>query len=426
MLGNSIAMYNPPLALPRNSRCWISSRGGRLVAGFPVGSSIDNNFCYGGVAGHAARALLRGARSDKEGVDGERDRSHSRRYNKIRYVNLFPRPIQKPHPPIWIPGGGSMETSIATAANAYQYSYLSFFGYRHGRHVTDGYWHIAGPLPARKAIPTAWASRRFSPWPRARAAEREYGPHVDYFFNRCLHVFGGFAEAPGYRTLDSIKSGFLGQIGKQSTGFDAGGKKTWKDLVDQGYIIAGSPKTTRDRLTEAVKTLRCGHLMCLMQSVDAGAPGAQEHRTVRARGDAAHAWAVERIRRSMVAASAARRRARPPRRSRAGDGSPRGIQVKAIERIGGGRFSAEVYSFGSGEPLLFIHGAGGLFGSEAFLEDLGRDFRVTAPHLPGSDIASGNYDAVIVSHRSFEFRPVSDQLFNAAQAGRPPSKDSKS
>ena len=27
-------------------------------------------------------------------------------------------------------------------------------------------------------------------------------------------------------------------------------------------------------------------------------------------------------------------------------------------------------------------------------------------------IASGNYDAVIVSHRSFEFLPVSDRLFN--------------
>jgi len=27
-------------------------------------------------------------------------------------------------------------------------------------------------------------------------------------------------------------------------------------------------------------------------------------------------------------------------------------------------------------------------------------------------IATGNYDAVIVSHRSFEFLPVSDQYFN--------------
>ncbi len=27
-------------------------------------------------------------------------------------------------------------------------------------------------------------------------------------------------------------------------------------------------------------------------------------------------------------------------------------------------------------------------------------------------IATGNYDAVIVSHRSFEFLPVSDEYFN--------------
>ena len=28
------------------------------------------------------------------------------RFNRRRYVNLWPRPMQQPHPPIWIPGGG--------------------------------------------------------------------------------------------------------------------------------------------------------------------------------------------------------------------------------------------------------------------------------------------------------------------------------
>lgn len=32
------------------------------------------------------------------------------RYSKIRYVNLWPRPLQQPHPPVWVPGGGSIET----------------------------------------------------------------------------------------------------------------------------------------------------------------------------------------------------------------------------------------------------------------------------------------------------------------------------
>ena len=39
----------------------------------------------------------------------------------------------------------------------------------------------------------------------------------------------------------------------------------WKDFIEQGFIIAGSPKTVRERLREAMKTLNCGHLMILMQ-----------------------------------------------------------------------------------------------------------------------------------------------------------------
>ena len=38
----------------------------------------------------------------------------------------------------------------------------------------------------------------------------------------------------------------------------------WKDYVEQGHIIAGSPATVRERLTEAIKLLLVGHLMCLL------------------------------------------------------------------------------------------------------------------------------------------------------------------
>ena len=34
-------------AWPKSSPCWTASRGGRLVAGFPVGTSMDTNYCYG-------------------------------------------------------------------------------------------------------------------------------------------------------------------------------------------------------------------------------------------------------------------------------------------------------------------------------------------------------------------------------------------
>ena len=94
-------------------------------------------------------------------------------------------------------------------------------------------------------------------------AENDYAPHMDYFYNRCLHVYNGFADAPGYRTVSTIRAGVLGQVGEHAALRREG--LTWKDFLDQGYVIAGSPKTVRERLREAMKTLNCGHLMILQQ-----------------------------------------------------------------------------------------------------------------------------------------------------------------
>ena len=94
-------------------------------------------------------------------------------------------------------------------------------------------------------------------------AEKDYAPHMDYFYNRCLHVYQGFADAPGYRTVKTIKAGMLGQVGERAAMRREGLK--WKDFIDEGYVIAGSPKTVRERLREAMKQLHGGHLMMLMQ-----------------------------------------------------------------------------------------------------------------------------------------------------------------
>jgi alkanesulfonate monooxygenase SsuD/methylene tetrahydromethanopterin reductase-like flavin-dependent oxidoreductase (luciferase family) len=87
-------------------------------------------------------------------------------------------------------------------------------------------------------------------------AERDFAPHADYFYNRCLHIPPTFADAPGYRSLNSIRAAM-------KAGLPAALKPhyKWKDLIDQGIIIAGSPKTVRERLREAMTSLNCGHLI---------------------------------------------------------------------------------------------------------------------------------------------------------------------
>ena len=63
--------------------------------------------------------------------------------------------------------------------------------------------------------------------------------------------------------------------------------------------------------------------------------------------------------------------------------------MKELRRIAGGKFTVEVNMFGTGEPLLFLHGAGGLLGVDPFLDDLGHSFKVIAPHLPGYGESTG-------------------------------------
>jgi len=91
-------------------------------------------------------------------------------------------------------------------------------------------------------------------------AERVYVPHVSYFFNRCLHVFPGFADAPGYRTIKTIQAEFLNQLTRPQLGLAA--SLSGGELIERGYIVAGSPETVRQRMEELIKTLRVGNIIC--------------------------------------------------------------------------------------------------------------------------------------------------------------------
>ena len=183
------------------------------------------------------------------------------KYNKARYVNIWPRPIQKPHPPIWIPGGGSVETWDFCADNAYNYSYLSFNGYVRGEALMQGFWNRLGELGVE-----------FNPFQGAFAqqiivaetddqAQQLYEEHVQYFFDKCLHVHPGFADAPGYRTENTIRVG-LRAGGAQGLGIAH--TLSWDDWVREGYIVAGSPDSVTEQLETLANKLQVGHLVCLL------------------------------------------------------------------------------------------------------------------------------------------------------------------
>src|SRR3954447_25891513 len=47
LLGDSIALYNPPTRVAEEIAMLDCISRGRIIAGFPVGTSMDTNYCYG-------------------------------------------------------------------------------------------------------------------------------------------------------------------------------------------------------------------------------------------------------------------------------------------------------------------------------------------------------------------------------------------
>ncbi len=264
VLGNSLALYNPPTRVAEEFAMLDCVSGGRLVAGFPVGTSMDTTFCYGQTPAdlrdkyQEAHDLVMQAWTRPEVF------AFNGKYTQLRYVNIWPRPIQQPHPPVWVPGGGSVETWEWVASHNYMYCYLSYFGHQRGLHVMKGYWDEV-ERQGKEPNPYRAGFLQFVAVSETDAqAEKDYAEHAEYFYNRCLHVYPGFADAPGYRTMRTVKAGLLSQFERGTAQAVSGGLK-WKDMVENGYILAGSPESVSQQLEEAAKALRVGHMMVLLQ-----------------------------------------------------------------------------------------------------------------------------------------------------------------
>lgn len=266
VLGNSIALYNPPVRVAEEFAMLDCISGGRLVAGFPVGTSMDTNYCYGQIPAltrekyNEAHDLILRAWTEPDPF------AFNGRYTQLRYVNIWPRPLQQPRPPIHIPGGGSVETYDFCIDHTYSYSYLSFSGYIRAKALMQGYWDRVTERNAPDTSPyRAGFAQTICVAETDEEAERLYAEHVLYFYNRCLHVFPGFADAPGYRTIKTIQSGALSQYAPARGGYAA---LTWKDLIEGGHVIAGSPETVRQRMEDLIRGLHVGNIFCLMHVGD--------------------------------------------------------------------------------------------------------------------------------------------------------------
>jgi alkanesulfonate monooxygenase SsuD/methylene tetrahydromethanopterin reductase-like flavin-dependent oxidoreductase (luciferase family) len=264
IIGDSLALYNPPVRVAEEMAYLDCLSGGRVIAGMVFGTPMDTAFTYGVSPAelrerfHEARELIIRAWTEPDVF------AFNGKYTQLRYVNTLPRPIQQ-CPPIWVPGSGSLETWDLVLDEGYCYGYLSFFGLANARPIVKGFWERVAergiePNPNRMAF-----TQIICVADSDDEAEREYEEAVKYFFTRQkapLH----YAAPPGYMTIASQREALRRERGvsAEDRRRAASGEMGFWEYDEQGFIVAGTPERVRQRLTELATELRVGQLITCM------------------------------------------------------------------------------------------------------------------------------------------------------------------
>jgi alkanesulfonate monooxygenase SsuD/methylene tetrahydromethanopterin reductase-like flavin-dependent oxidoreductase (luciferase family) len=267
VLGNSLALYNPPMRVAEEMAMLDCISGGRLIAGFPVGSPMDTCYAYGQNPSKLRDHYLEAHDLIVKAWTTEKPFAFNGRFIQQRYVNPLPRPVQKPHPPIWVPGSGSVETWRWCAEREYVYCYLSYFGYKLGQTLMDGFWKEMARL-GKDRNPYRAGFLQFVGVAESREeAMKLYAEPAEYFYDKSLHIDPRFVTPPGYATEDTQRSGLRSQVSMASTSKAvryAERARVMSDIVDKGYIIIGSPDEVAEQLKAVATELNVGHMLFLL------------------------------------------------------------------------------------------------------------------------------------------------------------------
>jgi alkanesulfonate monooxygenase SsuD/methylene tetrahydromethanopterin reductase-like flavin-dependent oxidoreductase (luciferase family) len=262
-MGATLPTTIPPIRVAEEYGMLDCISGGRLVAGMPLGTPMDVNMNYG-ITPIEQRERYREAHDLIIKAWTARDIfAWNGKYFQLGMVNLWPRPIQQPYPPVWVPGSGSTSTFHFAVDHDYCYCFLSYFGNKvASRSVLDGYWGVVSQKGADLNPYRMGFLQLVCVADTDAEAERLYAQHVEYFYHKLLHIPLEWFGPPGHQDYRSLSNALRNP--KVAEAFATLKDKRYAEFVRDQYVIAGSPATVRDQLSEAVKSLRIGNLMVLL------------------------------------------------------------------------------------------------------------------------------------------------------------------
>jgi len=267
VMGASLALYNPPTRVAEEFAMLDTISGGRLIAGFPVGTPMDTSYVYGGNPStlrqryYEAHELIIQAWTRDDAPF-----AFNGRFNQQRYVNCWPRPLQRPHPPVWVPGGGSVETWAWCGEQDYVYSYVSYYGHVAAENTMNGYWAEMARQNIDRNPFRAGFLQFIGVAETMDEAVRLYKEPAEFFYTNCLHVDTKWVAPPGYVTEGTQRAKMTSQV---QAAADRGAilsslSEEFAGILKNGYVIIGSPDEVAAQLREVAIKFNVGNMLTLL------------------------------------------------------------------------------------------------------------------------------------------------------------------
>ena len=261
VLGRALPLVSNPINIAEEFAMLDVLSKGRLIAGFVRGigaeyHSTGVNPAFSHERFHEAHDLIVKAWTTPGPFEFEGD------HFRLRYVNLWPRPYQKPHPPVWIPSMGSRETVVWASAPERKYPFMVTFSpesavvryhnmYREAAQA-HGYTASGGQLGWATPIYVAESDEQ---------ARDEAKAGIESLFNNFLSMPWEMLLPPGYTSNTSMKATM-----KLRPALGAWPRRqTIDELIASGTIVVGSPATVREKIERIREQTGFDILIALLQ-----------------------------------------------------------------------------------------------------------------------------------------------------------------
>jgi alkanesulfonate monooxygenase SsuD/methylene tetrahydromethanopterin reductase-like flavin-dependent oxidoreductase (luciferase family) len=258
ILGSALPLRSHPLTVAEEHAMIDVISGGRLVSGFVRGIGAEYhtfgvNPTISHERFHEAHDLIVRAWTEPGPFAFQ-----GKHYN-VSYVNLWPRPYQKPHPPIWIPSQGSKETIDWASHPDRRYTYLQTFSpakvveryLTMYRDTCKGYGYEAKDSQLGWAVPVYVSESDES-------ARREAKQHFEAFRNVFVKMPLEMLLPPGYTSRESLKNVMKAKA-------QMFGDVTIDQAIDLGLFVCGSGATVRAAFERYWSDMRFGNLLVMCQ-----------------------------------------------------------------------------------------------------------------------------------------------------------------